>query len=259
MTAGAPEPTGRFGALADAYARGRPPYPASLAVALRHHGLLAAGASVVDMGCGTGLSCLPFLQAGHAVIGVEPNAPMRAQAARLAQHWPLLQVRDGRAEDTGLAAESADLYVCGQAFHWFEPGAARAEALRFLRRPARAALLWNDRVAQGSAFAEGYEALLRQHSPDYLEVRHRHDRPDQVGAFFGHARWDSLVLEHDTHLDLATLRDRLVSASYVPPLGDPRHAPMLADLERLFAATAQDGSVVMAYETRVLFGELALA
>ena len=35
---------------------------------------------MADLGCGTSLSCVPFLRAGFTVIGVEPNAAMHASA-----------------------------------------------------------------------------------------------------------------------------------------------------------------------------------
>jgi SAM-dependent methyltransferase len=250
------DPTQRFGSRAAAYARARPGYPDAAVAELARALSLPDGAVVVDLGCGTGLSCEAFLRAGCRVIGVEPNEAMRAHAVALSASWPRLAVVDGRAERTGLPDASADLAIAAQAFHWFDVPAARIEALRVLRRPARVALLWNDRCADGSAFARGYEALLLRFSPDYLEVRHRHGRTDRVAQFFGGAPWNTITVRHQNRLDFDTLADRLNSASYVPPAGHPQHAPMMAALRELFAATARDGAVCMEFETRALFGEL---
>jgi SAM-dependent methyltransferase len=250
------DPTGRFGARAQAYARARPGYPAEAVRELARRLGLPPGATVVDLGCGTGLSSEAFLRAGWAVIGVEPNAPMRAHAQALAADWPDFTLVDGRAEDTGLPQGCADLVVAAQAFHWFDVPAARAEALRILRRPAMAALVWNDRVAEGSDFLAGYEALLRRYSPDYLEIRHRHERTDRIEQFFGHARWQILRTAHADELDFETLAERLNSASYVPAPGSAQHPAMLAELQALFARTQREGRVVMAFETRIFHGEI---
>jgi SAM-dependent methyltransferase len=248
--------TERFGTRAAAYARARPGYPDFAVAALARALGLAAGATVVDLGCGTGLSCEPFLRAGFAVIGVEPNAAMRAHAVERLGGQRGFTAVDGRAESTGLAPASADLLIAAQAFHWFDVPAARREALRILRAPARAALIWNDRRSEGSIFAAGYEALLLRHSRDYLELRHRHERRDRIDDFFGGARWRTITVTHSDELDYARLADRLNSASYVPPPGDERHAAMMDELQQLFSETAQHGVVTMEFETRVLCGEM---
>lgn len=251
-----PDSTERFGSRAAAYARARPGYPDFAVAALARALGLAPGATVVDLGCGTGLSSEPFLRSGFVVVGIEPNAAMRAHAEQRLARYAGFTAGDGRAERTGLAPASADLLVAAQAFHWFDVAAARREALRILRAPACAALIWNDRCAEGSAFASGYEDLLRRHSSDYLELRHRHERTDRIDEFFGAAGWRTLTVTHNDELDYPRLADRLDSASYVPPPGDPRHAAMMADLQQLFAATAQHGVVTMEFETRVIYGQM---
>lgn len=60
--------------------------------------------------------------------------------------------------------------------------------------------------------------------------------------------------EHVQRLDFDALRGRLLSSSYAPVAGDPRQAPMLEALRALFDATATDGSVDFAYDTRIFLG-----
>jgi len=254
----ADDATRRFTRRAQDYARARPAYPQAVADELVRLLALAPGAHVVDIGCGTGLSCLPFLRAGLRVTGLEPNEGMRRHAQALAADWPALRIGDGRAEATGLADGSADLLVAAQAFHWFDVPAAQAEALRVLRRPACAALIWNDRRATGSPFAEGYEALLRRFSRDYLEIRHRHGRADRLASFFGSASWSTLELAHCDRLDFDLLAARLNSASYMPGPDRPEHAAMMQALRDLFDATAHDGRVTMDFDTRVLYGAIQM-
>jgi SAM-dependent methyltransferase len=251
------DPTQRFGTRAQSYARARPGYPQSLVRDLARELALAPAATVVDVGCGTGLSSLPFLREGFRVIGIEPNAPMRAHAQELAHSHANFEVREGRAEGTGLAGASADLLIAAQAFHWFEIAPARAEALRILKPPTRAALIWNDRRKEGSDFARGYEALLCRYCADYVELRHQHEREDRVAQFFGHASWRRLTLEHATPLDFATLVERLDSASYVPARDDPKHPRLIEELRTLFETCSSGGVVAMQFETRILYGEIA--
>ncbi len=50
---------------------------------------------------------------------------------------------------------------------------------------------------------------------------------------------------------------RLLSSSYAPLAGRPNHRQMMAELERIFHAQAQQGVVEFEYNTRVFFGKLS--
>lgn len=249
--------TERFSDRVDAYVAARPSYPDALATELKCVFSLADGAVVADLGSGTGLSCVPFLRARLRVIGVEPNAAMRVAGERFLAADPHFRSVAGTAEATTLPATSVDLVIAAQAAHWFDAGAARREALRVLRRPARAALIWNDRVSTGTAFAEGYEALLREFGTDYEQVRHRHAHHSLVADFFGHDAVREATFLNPTVLDFDTLLARLNSASYVPKPDSSAYAPMVRRLRVLFDATHVNGRVQMDYVTRVFFADLA--
>src|SRR5439155_25971850 len=61
------------------------------------------------------------------------------------------------------------------------------------------------------------------------------------------------------HFDLAGLRVRLLSSSYVPEPGQPNYEAMLPALDRLFAAHAVGGRVTFEYDTEVYYGRLGEA
>ncbi len=91
---------------------------------------------VVDVGSGTGLSTAIWSERTERVIGIEPNADMRQEAARkLADHPSAahIEYREGLAQQTGLPDECADIVTAAQAFHWMEPTATLAEIARILR------------------------------------------------------------------------------------------------------------------------------
>jgi hypothetical protein len=253
----AADSTERFTSRAGDYAAARPGYPEAIATTLIAELKLPPQAVVADTGSGTGLSCEPFLRAGLTVIGVEPNEAMRAEGDRQLAQFARFRSVAGTAEATTLADASVDLLIAAQAFHWFDIGAARTEALRILRRPPLAALIWNDRVSTGSAFAEGYEQLLLDFGIEYTLIRHRHAHEGSVAAFFGHHDFRVASFPNPTVLDYPTLAARLNSASYVPKPDHPNFAPMIERLRQLFDAAEQQGRVTMDYVTRVFYGALA--
>src|SRR5438445_10832371 len=98
-------PTGRFTGLADSYAKYRPGYPIEAIDFIVSRCRLGPDSILVDVGCGTGISSRLFAERSMHVIGIEPNAEMRAAAAAapMAANSPRPIYRDGRAEATGLA------------------------------------------------------------------------------------------------------------------------------------------------------------
>jgi SAM-dependent methyltransferase len=120
----------RFSGLADPYDRHRPQPPPVLADLLTRC-LGGPPATVVDLGSGTGLSTRFWSGRAGRVIGVEPNADMRARAEAVGGAG--LEYRSGTAAATGLPAGCADLVTISQAFHWMDPQPTLAETARLLR------------------------------------------------------------------------------------------------------------------------------
>jgi SAM-dependent methyltransferase len=251
------DPTARFTDRVANYVKFRPPYPEKIIDLVRERMGLSPSWAIADVGSGTGISSLPFLEAGCRVAGVEPNAAMRAAAVELYRGRAGYSSVDGRAEATGLEPLSIDLLVAAQAFHWFDRAAARAEALRILRPPKRALLMWNDWAADDSPFLRDYDALLRSRMPDRSENDHRNLGPSDFDAFFGAGRWEKASIPNPRRLGFEALKGRLLSASYAPKEGDPGYEETAAELASVFARHERGGEVEFAYSTKLYFGELS--
>src|SRR3954470_12045227 len=115
----------RFSVRVADYVKYRPGYPPEVVGFLREEIGLAPSWVVADVGAGTGISAKVFLDAGCEVVGVEPNAEMRAAMVEVLVGNPKFRAVEGAAEGTNLPDGSADLVVCAQAFHWFEVEATR--------------------------------------------------------------------------------------------------------------------------------------
>jgi SAM-dependent methyltransferase len=123
-----------FGDDAEQYDRVRPTYPPALMDEL----LQPRPTTVLDIGCGTGISSRLFMARGCEVLGLEPDARMASVARR---HG--VEVEDGLFEEWDAGARRFDLLVAGQAWHWVDPHEGAAKAADVLRPGGRIGLFWN--------------------------------------------------------------------------------------------------------------------
>jgi ubiquinone/menaquinone biosynthesis C-methylase UbiE len=249
---GHPDPTTRFAPHADAYARGRPGYPPALVPLLQELGI-TSGATVADLGAGTGQSSAVLLATGATVIAVEPNAQMRTHAASRFASEPRFSIIAGRAEATTLGDASIDHVAAMQALHWFDVPAARAEMRRVLRPGGRVVLVWNTRT-QSTPFMRELDAMIRRFAPTYDQLGHVGDaRAAHVTAFFGERGHRHEQIAHQHRLDRAAFHDLLGSISYLPARNTDGHAALVAAGNALLAGHGD--RVTIEYVTDVYVGE----
>jgi SAM-dependent methyltransferase len=247
----------RFSNRVADYVRYRPGYPAALLDLLRDECGLRAELSciIADIGSGTGLLAELFLKQGNRVFGVEPNPEMRAAGEEFLRSYANFTSVAGAAEATNLADGSVNFVTAGQAFHWFEPAAARREFCRVLAPGGWMAVVWNDRHMD-TPFARDYEAMLAHYGTDYTQVRDSYPQATTIKNFFGEAAFAERSLNNSQVFDSEGLSGRLRSSSYAPTPGHTNYPAMMAELDRIFRAHQEDGRVRMEYITRVYFGQL---
>ncbi|MDZ5664093.1 class I SAM-dependent methyltransferase [Nocardioides sp. zg-1308] len=132
------DPARSFGAVAEAYDRGRPSYPVEAAA------WLAGGEAkvVLELGAGTGKLTRQLVDQGHAVFATEPD---EAMLAMLHERVPEVSAKVATAEEIPANDRSVDVVVVAQAFHWFDHEAALVEIARVLKPGGHLALVWNSR------------------------------------------------------------------------------------------------------------------
>jgi SAM-dependent methyltransferase len=251
-----PDPTKRFSSRVGNYIKYRPGYPVQIVDFLKHECALTAATLITDVGSGTGKLAELFLANGNQVLGVEPNQAMREAGERLLAPFPKFKSLAATAEATTLPDHSVDMVTAGQAFHWFDKTAARHEFQRILKPGGFVVLIWNDRKTEGSPFLQAYEELLMTFGTDYQDVNHRHVDAKILDSFFGSGGFKQHSISNEQHFDFEGLKGRLLSSSYAPEAGHPRHQPMLERLQTVFQAHQQNGKVAMEYDTLIFYGKL---
>ncbi len=248
--------TTRFSNRVADYVRYRPGYPDELVRTLQVEAGLTPDSIIADVGSGTGISSDPFLRLGCTVFGIEPNAEMRHAAETRFVGQPHFHSRDALAEATSLPDASVDLVCAGQAFHWFDMVRTRTEFARILRPDGLVALFWNSRRTDTTSFLKAYESLLIEFATDYQQVNHTNIDAAVLSRFFDGGPFEVRSFPSFQEFDFNGLRGRLLSSSYAPAAGHPRHEAMLLELQRLFREHESGDHVRFDYDTELYFGRL---
>jgi ubiquinone/menaquinone biosynthesis C-methylase UbiE len=246
-------PTGRFSGLADIYAKSRPSYPDEASDFIVAHCGLKPGDTMLDVGCGTGISTRLFAQRNLQLIGIEPNDNMRLKAEGDHSSFTYLPVYlKATAEQTGLNPNSVNIVLCAQAFHWFNQEVCLSEFKRILKTPGYVALMWNERD-EADPFTKAYGDVLRKWSETKsVEVPRRQAGQAllQSELFADKKRYN---FYNEQVVDEAGMLGRAFSASYAPREGAERQKAETA-LKEVFAQFADNGQVTFHYETSLYLG-----
>lgn len=121
-----------------------------------------AGATVLDIGCGTGFHLPKFAATASRVIGVEPHGVLVQTARRRTKNLPNVEIRQGTAQQLPVPDSSVDVMHARWAY-FFGPGCepGLAELDRVMRRGGTAFVIDNDagRSTFGRWFAEAYPMI----------------------------------------------------------------------------------------------------
>ncbi|WP_343975546.1 MULTISPECIES: class I SAM-dependent methyltransferase [Kribbella] len=121
-----------------------------------------AGATVLDLGCGTGFHLPMFAATAGRVIGVEPHGELAAIARRRTKDLPTVEIRQGTAQKVPVEDASIDVMHARWAY-FFGPGSepGLAELDRVMRRGGTAFVIDNDgsRSTFGRWFSQSYPMI----------------------------------------------------------------------------------------------------
>ena len=245
----------RFSNRVENYLKYRPRYPAEIIPLLERECGLTKESVIADIGSGTGFLTELFLQHGNVAYGVEPNDEMRAAGEDLLDKFTTFHSIKGTAEGTTLATRFVDFVIAGQAFHWFNPPAARAEFLRILKSHGWVILVWNTFRVQWNPVNRAYHELLVRYGTDYKTVGRDLDF-SELQEFYAPGVCRFAKFTWDQSFDYPSFEGRLLSSSFVPLEGQPNYEEMLNELRRIFDSYQKSDVITFAYETQVYYGRL---
>ncbi|MGZ4441096.1 MAG: class I SAM-dependent methyltransferase [Gaiellaceae bacterium] len=184
---------------------------------------VAPGATVVDVGAGTGKLTRDLVPTGARVIAVEPLAEMRAQ---LEEAVPGAQVVAGSAEELPLPDGSVNAVVAASAFHWFDTERTLAEIHRVLVPGGALATVGNGRDLS-DPLQRAIQVIVGPYLPSMDELLGWIPVVD-TSPLFGPVEVFSTAFEQ--WFDPEGLAERIGTISYVARLPDEERGQVLADI-----------------------------
>jgi ubiquinone/menaquinone biosynthesis C-methylase UbiE len=158
-----------FGKTAADYGRHRAGFPDEFFERLFAAGFLKPTCSVLDIGTGTGTVARGLAQRGCNATGLDPSAPLLAEARRIDAEAGITSIQyvEGRAEALPFADSTFDVVTAGQSWHWFGRTQAAAEAYRVLKKGGRIVIAHFDWVPLAGNVVDATERLIMRHNPQW--------------------------------------------------------------------------------------------
>ena len=169
-----------FNEVPELYDRVRPRYPDELFADLVAITGMHEGASVLEVGCGTGQATRSLAGLGCSVTAVEPGVGMAALARQRLATFGNVDVETSMFEDWDDRGRRFDVLVAASAWHWIDPSVGWKRAHDVLRPRGWIALL-------------GHVVVRRPGEPEvYAEAADLHEQ-----ASPGNPGWSHPPLEDD--------------------------------------------------------------
>lgn len=205
----------RFLGYADMYDEGRPKLPRKAIEMLKIY-LDNEIDTIVDIGCGTGLSTEVCTLFANNVIGVEPSIDMLNKAST--KENDKMKFIQGYGDKTGLEDECADIVICSQAFHWMEPESTIKEVYRIIKKGGIFAVIdadyppvINKELEQLNSYLKKKTAILENCENKWVSNKTEHLNNIRKSGLFEYSR--EICFSHIEKYDQERFKKFLLSQS----------------------------------------------
>ncbi|PIN93375.1 hypothetical protein COU54_03180 [Candidatus Pacearchaeota archaeon CG10_big_fil_rev_8_21_14_0_10_31_24] len=155
-----------FKKIGATYHKGRRDYPQNLFKEIISLSNLEKNSSILDIGCGTGKSTLPFVKKGYDVIGIDISDNMLNIARRLSSGYKNIKYKKNSFESINLPENHFDLIIIGTAVHWLNPKIAYKKAYNLIKPRGYISIFWES-IEFLKSLPEDIKLVLISNCPNY--------------------------------------------------------------------------------------------
>lgn len=243
-------PENNFGGLRTEYESARRGYPREVYDYL--HTLLGKKKpTILDLGCGTGISSRELKENGFDVTGADKDEAMIGVAR---ERSPEIKYVVATADQLPFTDGEFDAVTAFTSFHWFNDEKSLTEISRVLKNGGVffAALKSNRRNEETEEFRKGYTAILKKYAGNNFDSVKEHFRTDFVERLFENVTKKSFYVDERYSVEDALTLIR--SQSLWNLVSDEDKPKFLSEMKNFYEKHLVDGSVVRNREIFVLSG-----
>ena len=156
--------------VGNAYHFGRTDYPQKLINDIVKLSGIQKDSLLLDIGCGTGKSTLPFVKKGYKILGIDISQDMLRVAKRISRKYETAQYKKISFENAKLPQGSFDLLLFGSSIHWTDKTITYKKIVELLKKDGTVAIFWKLIDHDSNKFLLKIRSLFVKHCPGYYHA-----------------------------------------------------------------------------------------
>ena len=157
-----------FKKVGKSYHTGRRDYPKELIKDIIKISKINNESQILDVGCGTGKSTIPFAKINSTIIGIDISKNMLNVAKKLSKKHKNISYKQISFEKFASAPNSFDLILFGTSLHWLDPKIIYKKSNSLLKKNGHIALFWEPiRNLCAAIELMGMKEIFVKHCPNY--------------------------------------------------------------------------------------------
>jgi ubiquinone/menaquinone biosynthesis C-methylase UbiE len=197
---------------------------------------LNKSSKILDIGCGTGKSTLPFAKLGYTIKGIDRSENMIGEAKKASRKYKNASYRIGSFENMKISDNSFDVVLAGTAFHWLNPEIRCKKIHSVLKKDGHLVIFWSAWANDQSDFLKRMRELYVQNAPNYPQDYGNSEKkflPELEASKLFEKPHFKVILEQEKYTKEKML-NLINSYSWVMSLDKNQKRKLFEDLENLF-------------------------
>ena len=227
-----------YDAVAEAYDRTRPRYPAEILARMQEIARLRSGKSVLEIGSGPGIASVELAKLGAATICLEPSRSACELARRKCAVYPNVEFVNTTFEAWDLGDRQFDAVVATTSFHWLTPEARNQKTAAALKDDGLLILLWNTPPQPSYQVHQTLKEVYQTHAPElakYEEHQSHRQNLAKIAEETIESGYHNLITQEQISKITYTINDYLTLLSTLSPyirLDSQQRNLLFTDLKR---------------------------
>ena len=159
-----------FDQAASDYEETRPGYPKELIQDIITISNLPKNGLILEIGCGTGQTTVPFAERGYSMICLDIGKELLARAAQKCNSYPKVRFELSSFENWNAVEAVCDLVISATAFHWIPPEIGYQKTAYILKDEGYLALFWNYHPTPYTGFFQTVQSIYQDIVPEWGPV-----------------------------------------------------------------------------------------